>query len=384
MNRKKIVYIVGGLLRPDGMTSVLSRKVNYLAEHTDYQIFVVLTEQAGKPFYYPLSPKIEYVNFDINFDELDTMPIGNKLFCYIKKQRLYRKKMNEYLCTIKPDITVSAMRREINFINDIPDSSKKIGEIHFNKSNYREFNKRYFPKSVNRLITKIWRKKLITEIKKLSQFVVLSHEDREAWSELDNVIVIPNPLSFYPSNQSNCREKRVIAVGRYTYQKGFDMLIDAWKQVAQRHIDWKLDIYGSGDNETFQSLANLNSLKESVICHSAVKDIYEKYIESSIFVLSSRYEGFGLVLAEAMSCGIPAVTFTCPCGPKDIVTNKVDGLWVEPNNVEELADKICYLIEHEDERIKMGSAAIISSQRFREDTIMKQWIELFDVLNAKQ
>ena len=85
-----------------------------------------------------------------------------------------------------------------------------------------------------------------------------------------------------------------------------------------------------------------------------------------------------------MSCGIPAVTFTCPCGPKDIVTNKVDGLWVEPNNVEELADKICYLIEHEDERIKMGSAAIISSQRFREDTIIKQLIELFDVLNAKQ
>lgn len=378
---KKIVYIVGGLLRPDGMSQVLCQKVNYLVEKTDNKIFVVLTEQAGGPFYYKLSPKIESVNFDINFDELDTMPILKKVFYYSKKQGLYKKMLSDYLCKIKPDITVSAMRREINFINDIKDGSKKVGEIHFNKSNYREFRKDFLNASINRYITKLWRNKLIKEIKRLSQFVVLSHEDRDAWTELDNVMVIPNPISCYPSQHSTCKEKRVIAVGRYTYQKGFDMLIDAWKKVADKHKDWYLDIYGSGDNTHYQAMADSKSLSDSLTCHPAVNNIYDKYLENSIFVLSSRYEGFGLVLAEAMSCGLPVVTFTCPCGPKDIVTDKVDGLWVEPDNVNDMADKICYLIEHEDERIEMGQKAAESSLRYREEPIMNKWIELFDNLS---
>lgn len=378
---KKIVYIVGGLLRPDGMSHVLCHKVNCLAEHTDYKIFVVLTEQAGKPFYYKLSPKIEYVNFDINFDELDTMPILRKIVYYTKKQSLYKKMLSDYLCKIKPDITVSAMRREINFINNVPDGSKKVGELHFNKSNYREFNKSFLPSFVNQFITRLWREKLIHEIKRLDKFVVLSHEDCEAWTKLDNVIVIPNSISYFPSSSSTCKDHKVIAVGRYTYQKGFDMLIDAWRIVSQRHPDWKLNIYGSGDNEIYQSLADSKQVGDSISCHSAVNNIYEKYLESSIFVLSSRYEGFGLVLAEAMSCGIPVVTFTCPCGPKDIVTDKVDGLWVEPGNVYDMADKICYLIEHEDERIDMGQKAAESSLRYREEPIMNKWIELFDNLS---
>lgn len=374
---KKIVYIVGGLLRPDGMTNVLCQKVNYLAEHTDHQFFVVLTEQAGKPFYYSLSPKIKYVNFDINFDELDTMPLLKKVYHFSKKQRIYKRRLTNYLCSLRPDITVSAMRREINFINSIPDGSKKVGEIHFNKSNYREFNKSFLPSFVNQFITRLWREKLIHEIKRLDQFVVLSHEDLEAWTELDNVIVIPNSIPYFPSSSSTCKGHKVIAVGRYTYQKGFDMLIDAWRIVSQRYPDWKLNIYGSGDNEIYQSLADSKQVGDSICCHSAVNNIYEKYLESSIFVLSSRYEGFGLVLAEAMSSGIPVVTFTCPCGPKDIVTDKVDGLWVEPNNVNDLADKICYLVEHEDERIKMGEEAAKSSKRYCQNIIMKQWIDLF-------
>ena len=129
----RIVYVVGGLLAPNGMSSVLSAKINYLAEHTDYELYMILTEKAGQAWYYNINPKVKWVNFDINFDELDTMPLLKKFFFYQLKQRKYKKLFTDYLMEIRPDITVSTVRREINFINDVKDGSCKIGEIHFNK-----------------------------------------------------------------------------------------------------------------------------------------------------------------------------------------------------------------------------------------------------------
>ena len=139
----KIVYVVGGLLAPNGMSAVLSSKINYLAEHTDYELFMILTEKAGEKWYYQINPRVQWVNFDINFDELDTMPLYKKIFFYKLKLRKYKKLFTKYLLQVRPDITISTVRREINFINDIKDGSMKIGEIHFNRTNYREFNKRW-------------------------------------------------------------------------------------------------------------------------------------------------------------------------------------------------------------------------------------------------
>lgn len=377
---KKIVYIVGGLTKPNGMSQVLSHKVNYLAEHTDYDIYIILTEKAGKPWYYQISSKAKYINFDINFDELDTMPLLKKLYHYYIKQKKYKKVLSDYLINLQADIVISTMRREINFINKIQDKSKKVGEIHFNKSNYREFNKRYLPQYLNKAITRIWREKLYKEIKKLDAFVVLSQEDSLEWHELRNVKVIYNPLSYFPDNQSNCSSKNVIAAGRYTWQKGFDLLINAWKIVYDKHPNWHLNIYGNGEYKKFQELADSKGLANAIICHSATPLIYEKYQESSIFVLSSRYEGFGMVIIEAMSCGVPVVAFSCPCGPKDIIKDGENGLLVENGNIQQLAEKICYLIEHETIRKEMGRKARTNAKRFTEDEIMKQWIKLFDEL----
>ena len=131
---KKIVYIVGGLYQPNGMGQVLSCKVNYLAEHTNWQIYVILTERPDLPLFYKLASNIKYVNFNINFDELDTMPLLKKISVYRKKQSIYKKALKKYLMEVRPDITVSIIRREINFINDIQDGSHKIGEIHLDRS----------------------------------------------------------------------------------------------------------------------------------------------------------------------------------------------------------------------------------------------------------
>lgn len=374
----KIVYVVGGLLAPNGMSSVLSAKINYLAEHTDYELYMILTEKAGHPWCYQINPKVKWVNFNINFDELDTMPLYRKIFFYMLKQRRYKKMFIDYLMEIRPDITVSTVRREINFINDIPDGSKKIGEIHFNRTNYREFKKQWLPDFINGFVTKLWINSLLKQLKRLDRFVVLSEEDYKNWPELNNKIVIPNSISYYPDFQSTCENKQAIAVGRYTYQKGFDLLMQAWKMVYEAHPDWHLNIYGSGEREEYKRLGKELGISQVVTCHPAVSDIYEKYRESSIFVLSSRYEGFGLVLAEAMSTGVPAVSFACPCGPSDIITNGENGILVEKDNFVNLADAICRLIDNAKERKIIGNKARLSSYRYSQESIMKQWILLFN------
>ncbi len=373
MNKKKILYVLGGNSSANGMSAVITQKMNYLATHTDYELTALLTESLNNPMCYPLHETIKVINFNINFDELDTLPIYKKIWRYKKKLKEYKQKFTNLLMEVKYDIVVSAMRREINFLTDIKDGSKKVGELHFCRVVYRVFNASFLPRLVNEYITRLWQEKLIKQIKRLDNFVVLSQEDANAWGNISNMVVIHNPIKEYPSITSSCENKKVIAVGRYTWQKGFDMLIKAWGLVDMKHPDWELHIYGAGDNNAYQELAG-----QGVFCHEAVKDIYEKYRESSIFAFSSRYEGFALVMAEAMGSGLPIVAFACPCGPKDIITN--DGILVEPGNIEEFADGLCKLIEDETLRKEMGKNGHLNMRRFEETAIMQKWIDLFDNL----
>ena len=381
--RLKIVYVMGDLTYPNGMSRVLSQKVNYLAEHTDYEIFAVLTENAGQPFYFPLSPKVKCVNFDINFEVLNTMPMHKKIIPFIKKQRQYRRMFADYLMQIRPDITVSILRREINFINDIHDGSKKVGEIHFTKENYRQVNFSFLPSFVNQALSKRWNRQMEKQIKRLSKCVILTHEDRKNWQGFDNIEVIPNPISTFPTVHSDCTQKRVIAVGRYSPEKGYERLFKAWKIIVSRHPDWTLDIYGSGEPKSYREIVSSLQLEDSIHCNGPVKDIYAKYAESSIFTITSYHEGFGLVIAEAMATGVPPVAFSFHCGPRDIITDNEDGMIVENGNIEKLADAVCYLIEHDDVRKEMGRKGIMSAERFREERIMQKWIDLFNGLCEK-
>lgn len=378
--KKRIVYVVGDLSYPNGMSRVLSQKVNYLAEHTDYELYVVLTEKASLPWYYELSSKVKYVNFDINFDNLYTMPLYKRLWAYRKKQRTYKKLFTNYLMQVRPDITVSVMRREINFINDISDGSKKVGEIHFNKKTYRTINRSFLPSFVNNYLTQKWQASLEHEIRRLDKFVVLTREDFSYWQGFDNIEVIPNPIYTYPEVASTCDSHQVIAVGRYTWQKGFDLLIAAWQKVVQRHPDWQLRIYGAGNPTTYRRMVAEYELQSSLKCEDATNDVYQKYCESSIFVLSSRFEGLPLVLIEAMSAGLPCVSFTCPCGPRDVISDGEDGILIENGNITKLADGICRLIEDEPLRKQFGNAARKNATRYLESNIMDRWIQLFESL----
>ena len=283
---------------------------------------------------------------------------------------------------LHPDITVSLLRREINFLCDINDGSRKVGEMHINRANYRNFE----ANDTNILKTffaRLWMKSLVRKLQRLDRFVVLTEEDSHSWQELSNVIVIPDPLSFPLSTacHSQLTNKRVIAVGRYVYQKGFDLLLKAWAKIEKQYPDWCLDIFGDGDQEPYVALANdLGVDSNCCTLHGPTSNIRQQYQDSSLFVFSSRFEGFGMVLVEAMACGLPVVSFACPCGPRDIVKNGEDGLLVENGNVEALASAMVRLMGDESLRRKMSEKAKENVGRFSIEQIAQQWQKMYKEL----
>ena len=374
----KIVYCTPALYLAGGVERVLTLKANYFAEHFGYDITIILTDGKGKPFAYPLSDKIKVVHLDINFEELWTCSFLKKIFVYLKKQRIFKRRLTEELMRIRPDITVSLLRREINFINGIKDGSKKIGELHVNRANYRNFEAND-TNVIKRIFERFWMKNLVSHLKRLDRFVVLTHEDGASWSELPKVEVIPDPLSFSPQVQSSLSSKRIIAAGRYVYQKGFDLLLHAWASVEKRCPDWELVIFGAGDRTPYERLSS-ELLLQRCSLNGPTADIEKEYLNSSLFAFSSRFEGFGMVLIEAMACGLPVVSFACPCGPKDIITDGIDGLLVENGNVSQLAEKIIYMIEHPEERARMGQKAKLKSEQYKIENLAQVWKRLFESL----
>ena len=209
----------------------------------------------------------------------------------------------------------------------------------------------------------------------------MTKEDAAAWTEAQQTFVIPNPIPFYPAEGAPLQNKKVIMIGRYNDAKGYDYLIPAWTIVHQKHPDWVLDVYGSGElhDQVVQWIKERN-LESCILLHDPVENIMEKYLESSICVLSSRYEGFSLVILEGMACGVPFVSFDSPYGPRNIIRNGEDGLLVEYLNPQALADGICQLIENENLRYQLGKRARDNVKRFSKDNVMGQWDELFKSL----
>jgi len=380
----KIVYLLpGGLFNPGGMERVIIIKANYLAEKMGYDVSIVTTEQLGRPVFYPISCKVHLYHLDtgiyVNFGKENYV---QKVFSRFFKIREYRKALEKLLREISPDITVSTLGIDIDFLGKIHDGSIHLGELHF-PGNHRQLKAyQMYSSFIPIFVEKVRTRLLKIECKKLTRLVVLTREEKMNWKDVDNVDVIPNALSYYPEEISTCTPKQAVAVGRLVREKGFDQLIESWRIVHKKHPDWTLSIFGQGDQkEILIKQINQYNLGAVIIIHEPVKDIYSRFLEHSIMLFPSRcLDALPMVLIEAMSCGLPLVAFDAPCGPKDIITDGKNGFLVPAGNIERFAEKVCTLIESEELRRTMGNSARQMSFDYQEDKIMNQWIRLFNIV----
>ena len=386
MNQKKyrICYCAPALYSAGGVERVVSFKASYFAEVYHHDVTIIVTEGKGRECFFPLSDKVKVVNLDLGFEELWKASFIKKVFLYLTKQLKYRRLLKSELMRIRPNITISVLRREINFINSIPDGSHKIGELHVNRSNYRNFTSRD-SNMVKQFFARFWMNDLLSHLKQLDRMVVLTEDAKRDWSELSNVQLIPDPIPFKVDHVSTLSSKRVVNIGRYTYEKGNDLLLRSWAKVEKQCYDWTLDIYGQGNQTPYRELMQELGIDESRChLHGSITDVKNIYQGSSIFTLPSRFEGFGLVIIEAMACGVPVVTFDCENGPRNIISNNQEGILVKPFDVDEYAKSLLRLIQDDQLRSQMGKRAYESSQRYSIESIAMQWEHLFDEVMANK
>lgn len=376
----KIFYLYTALVTKGGADRVITEKANWLVEH-GFDVAIVTDTQLGRPPVFPLSSKIRLIDLEVDFSKEYGHNFLMRIYFYYKLMYDYRRKLEALLKNEKPDVVITTLGREIDFLTKIKDGSKKIGEVHTTKFFLRNFHLLERKNFLFKYLTKYFRWRLMRQAKQLDALVVLGEQHKDDWADVHNVCVIPNFYPFYPDVASSCDSKQVIMVGRYNDAKGYDYLIDAWEIVHKRFPDWTLQVYGSGEyyDQVVNWIAERN-LGNSIILHEPTDNIMEKYLESSICVMSSRYEGFSMVLVEAMASGVPCVSFDCPYGPRNIIRNEEDGLLVDYLNSQALADGLCRLIEDENLRKRLGRKARENIKRFSKDEIMDKWSRLFYAL----
>jgi glycosyltransferase involved in cell wall biosynthesis len=383
-SKYKIVFCTPAIYSAGGVERVVAVKANYFAERLGYDVSIIVTEGKGSDAFFPVSNQVRIINYELNFEELWQLPFWKKVIAYIRKQRLFKKKLEADLMQLRPDFVISTLRREINFINQIKDGSIKIGELHVNRANYRTFDGRN-SNWVKRLFSRFWSRSLLGHLKQLDRMVVLTDSALGDWPELDNVVKIPDPLPFKIESNSELSAKHVVSIGRYAYDKGNDLLLRAWAIIEKQAPDWTLDVYGNGDRVSYQQqLVELGIDQQRCHLLGPTTEVKKAYLNSSLFVLPSRFEGFGLVLIEAMACGVPVVAFDCENGPRSIINHGASGFLIPSFDVEAMADKILLLMRDDTLRKAMGFKAQKAACQYDIDTVGKLWKQLFDELKANE
>ena len=375
-----ILYLIPSLENTGGMERILTEKMNYLVDQKNFNIHVITTEQNVDEYGFKLSDKVIVEHLKLNFYQLYNEQLIKKYFKTQKKLIIYKKRLHAFIQENDIDICVSLGGKEIEFLGNVNWSCKRIIEIHFSKNIRKQFLLARKTGWLWNFIGNIRNKQLEKQVKNFDKLVVLTKADLKEWESItNNVQQIYNFSPFKSSDKSTLDKKRIISVGRLEPQKGFDLLIKAFSKVNKEDLKgYTFHIYGDGeDKEALLKLISNFKLNNFIFLEGISKNIQEEMYNSSMYIMTSRYEGFPMVLLEALSVGLPIISYNCPSGPAEIIENNDCGFLVEFNNTEQLVARTIELINDERLRIEKGQFAYNKNKKFDKDAIMKQWIDLF-------
>ena len=378
----RIVYVIDSLASKGGAERILTDKMNYMATRWGYEVWVITCYQdtATMPNVYRLSESVRQMNLNIDYYSQYRLHYPRRLWA---KWSLYRRTCHELskaVLRIDPDVLVGLGYFMADVVSGIACRAKKIVESHearlFTMSDqglHRSF--------LSRCCMHLYRQRYFRAVERQADAVVtLTNGDAQAWQKARRVEVIPNFTLMQPAPTVH-REQRVIAVGRLEWQKGFDRLIDVWHIVAGRHPGWRLDIFGSGTlQRQLEGQVQCLGLMQSVAIHPFTPHIAREYASSRVFVLTSRFEGFGLVLLEAMLHGLPCVVMDCPFGPSDVVEDGRSGYVVKDGDIESFASRLDEMMANEMLLDRLSEAAKERGTMYDADAVMACWKALLEDL----
>ena len=360
------------------MERVLLNKLRWWVARGDCELMVVTTDQSGRPPFYAFPPEVRMVDLDVNYKADNGRNPVAKILSYFRKRRLHRQRLTTLLMKEKADIVVSLYPSESSFIPKIEDGSKKVLELHFNKYFRLQYNRGGLLGLADRFRT--WQDERI--VRRFDRFVVLTREDAGYWGALPNLAVIPNAALNIPDVQHKPGSHRVIAVGRLDYQKGFDRLLEAWALIPSALREkWRLDIFGQGEWEQMLKEKCITlGIAGSARINKPTNAIFNEYAASDFLVMSSHYEGFPMVMIEAMAVGLPVVCFDFKCGPRDIIRPEENGLMVKEGDIPALAAAMQRVMEDPEFLDSLSRGAKEISQTYAEAAVMAQWEACFNEL----
>ena len=377
----RILFIIDKMKNFAGIERILTCKMNYLSEQTTHQVYLTTYEQQSEVLPFRLNSKIIYSPIDVPIPQRNMMTLFKWVKAYYDTRRRFKQQFNHLLDSTHPDLVICTVY-SFQILDIILNTChakgiKTIMESHTKGETVTMAHKFHYNPYLHQLFS-LWDHHIMNSLKKCDCVVTLTKQDAPFWQcYAKRIQVIPNMLTITPKKVADYQIKRVISAGRYMYEKGVDRLLKAWNLINDQFGDWHLYIFGNGDRTPYQAIADKLQSAQNIHLMPATEDIAEEFSKSSLYVMSSRYEGFGLVLAEAMSCGLPCVSFDCPYGPREIITDGEDGLLAEDGNIKDLAQKMERLMADVELRKSMGTQAINNISRFQPEVIMTQWADLF-------
>lgn len=363
---KTIVILIDQLYLHGGIEKLVAIKANYWAEQFGYKVIIVSTEQQGNKYVYELSDKVEFIDINIFYHR------SISFFHPKNFKKIYSniKKLNKVFRKQQPDFILVASHLPMTYILPFLNTKAKIiKEFHYSKYNR----------------VKTTKENLFSYIEKRYDYLVVLSQEEKTFYQSNNVKVIPNPVIFLPEvvRDINGKENIAGAILRFAPVKQIEKMVESWELFYHKNNDWKLHIYGATDNEYYEKIFNLvaeKKLEKTIIFKGQTDSVFTAFSEIKVLLMTSANECFPMVILEANSCGVPVLSFDSPTGPRNIITNNVDGVIVPLNDIHRFAVELDKLSNDKKRWRSLSENAVITAHKYLIEDVMLMWKnEIFEI-----